>query len=423
MNRALKWLLAIALVVVLAIAAVALALRAWVGSDDFRVRVAHEISSAVGVPVDLGGLSVEVWPLPSVAVDNVQVHSKPPISFERIEARPKWAALLQRRLAISTLYVRNAVLAQDAIAAVAGAFRKAHPDTPGQPKAPSETTVSLPERIVLDNVTWVDTKQQRNVIGATARIDEDGLPAQVDIEVRQGRWQGVQAKLQRNANRWTLNGRIGGGTITGRFESTKSARGDPLLQGECDTSGVEVATFTAPSRTLTGRLEAHTELQGNLRDLAALPEVLQTQTKFTIRNAVLHGLDLAQAVRTIGISRGGETHLDTLAGQLVTRGRAAELHNLVASSGVLSATGNVAMSPDRHLSGSINVNLAAQVTGTALGVPLVVGGTLDSPSVTLSRSALVGAAIGTAIAPGLGTGAGAKLGDKLGESLKGLFGK
>jgi hypothetical protein len=56
-------------------------------------------------------------------------------------------------------------------------------------------------------------------------------------------------------------------------------------------------------------------------------------------------------------------------------------------------------------------------------VPLIVGGTLDSPSVTLSRSALLGAAIGTVIAPGVGTAGGAKVGDKLGDTLKGLFGK
>jgi hypothetical protein len=312
------------------------------------------------------------------------------------------------------------VVPQSAIAAVAAAFRKAHPDKPGEPKKPaSGGTVSLPERIVLEKVTWVDTKGQRNVIDATARIDSDGLPAQVDIDVSQGRWAGVQAKLQRNDHRWSLNGRIGGGTITGRFETQKNAKGEPMLQGEFDTADVEVSTFTAPSRTLTGKLEAHTEVEGNLRDLGALPETLQTQSKFTIRNAVVHGIDLAQAVKTVGINRGGETHLDTLAGQLVTRGRAAELHNLVASSGALSANGNVAMSADQHLSGSVNVNLAQQVVGTAMGVPLVVSGTLDSPSVTLSRSAIAGAAIGTLIAPGVGTGVGAKLG----ESLKGLFGK
>ena len=56
-------------------------------------------------------------------------------------------------------------------------------------------------------------------------------------------------------------------------------------------------------------------------------------------------------------------------------------------------------------------------------MPLVVGGTLDEPTVSLSRSALLGAAIGTALMPGVGTGAGANLGDRLGEGLKGLFGK
>ena len=58
-----------------------------------------------------------------------------------------------------------------------------------------------------------------------------------------------------------------------------------------------------------------------------------------------------------------------------------------------------------------------------MSVPLAVGGTLDEPSVMLSRSALLGAAIGTAIMPGVGTGAGANLGDRIGEGLQDLFGK
>src|SRR5205085_944463 len=251
-------------------------------------------------------------------------------------------------------------------------------DKAKEKKQPGDTSiVQLPHRIVPDKVTWVDSKNNRNVGDATARIDDDGLPAQVDVEVSQGRWQGVQAKLQRTGNRWTLNGHVGGGTITGRFETSKTAKGEPQLQGEFDTSNVEVSAFTAPSKTLTGRLEAHTNVQANLGDLGALPEVLQTQTKFTVHGAVLHGIDLAQAVKTVGMNRGGETRLDTLAGQLVTRGRSAELNNLVASSGALSATGHVTMSADKNLGGNVNVNLAEKVAGAALGVPLVVGGTLD----------------------------------------------
>jgi hypothetical protein len=155
---------------------------------------------------------------------------------------------------------------------------------------------------------------------------------------------------------------------------------------------------------------------------------LQTQTRFTVKDAVLHGLDLVKAVQTIGLNRGGQTRLDTLAGQVHSQGRAAQLNNLVASSGVLSATGDVAVSPAKALSGRISVNLSAgskigSALGGAVGVPLVVGGTLDAPEVTLTRGALLGAAIGTAVMPGVGTGAGVRLGDQLGEGLKKLFGK
>jgi hypothetical protein len=136
---------------------------------------------------------------------------------------------------------------------------------------------------------------------------------------------------------------------------------------------------------------------------------------------VLHGIDLVKAVRTVGLSRGGETSLDTLGGQVSTRGRALQLTNLAASSGVLSASGNVAVAPSRALSGRIDVNLAAAALGGAVGVPLVLGGTLDAPEVTLTRGAMIGAAIGTAVMPGAGTGAGASMGDKIGSGLKKLF--
>ena len=46
-----------------------------------------------------------------------------------------------------------------------------------------------------------------------------------------------------------------------------------------------------------------------------------------------------------------------------------------------------------------------------------------TPTVTLTRGAMLGAAIGTLVMPGVGTGAGASIGDAIGDTLKGLFGK
>lgn len=425
MNRFVKWVAAIVLGLAALLAAVALALQYWVGSEDFRVRVGQQISSALGVPVELGKVSVDVWPLPAVAFDQVQVKSRPPLTLERIEARPEWADLLHGRLAIATLVVRNAVVPEQAVAAIAAAFkRQARAAAPKQPAQKGDAPIALlPRRTLLDKVTWIDAKGGSMTVDAQAHLDPDGLPASAKLDIVKGRFQGAKATLQRQPDHWALRAGIGGGTVNGKLQWLPAPKGGSLVQGQFDTANVEVSALTAPSRTLTGRLEAHTTFRSEFREAGAFVDALQTQTRFTVHNAVVHGIDLAQAVKSVGLNRGGETRLETLAGNVTTHGRAVQLTQLVATSGALSANGNVSMAPNRNLSGRITVDLATGATAGTLGVPLAVGGTLDEPSVTLTRGALVGAAVGTLLAPGVGTGAGAKLGDRLGEGLRGLFGK
>jgi uncharacterized protein involved in outer membrane biogenesis len=424
MKRLMKWSGVALLVALLVLAGVAVGLKYWVGSEDFRGRVAQQVSSALGVPVMLGRITVDVWPLPAVALDQVQIRSRPPLVLERVEARPEWAPLLQGRLAIATLLVRGAVVPEQAVTAVAAAFQKRQRPAKdgGAPRGVGNTMDLLPRRVVLEQVTWINAKGESTTIDARTRLDDEGV-ASAALEVRKGRFEGAKATLERMPGHWALRAAIASGTITGKMQLRRPDKGVPVLQGEFDTANVEVGALTAPARTLTGRLDAHTSLRAALRESQALADTLHPQTRFTVRNAVVHGLDLAQAVKTVGLSRGGETHLDTLAGNVTTQGRLVQLNNLVATSGLLSANGNVAMAANRNLSGRITVNLAAKAAGGAIGVPLEVAGTLDSPSVNLSRGALVGAAIGTLMAPGIGTGAGAKLGDTLGEGLRGLFGK
>lgn len=422
MRRLAKWLLVALVLLVLLFAGVAVALQQWVGSADFRGRAAQQASAALGVPVEFGALTVDVWPVPAVAVDRLQVRTRPAITLERVEARPRWQALLQGRLEIATLVVRNAVIPEQTLAVLAAGAQK-QGDKP-QRADPRRSIAMVPRRAILDGVTWVWAKGGRSTIDAQFGLAADGLPQDGRIEVREGRFQGAKAALDRAPEgHWSLRADLGGGTVKGRLQLQPRPRGTPLLVAQLDTAGFEVAALTAPSRTLTGRIDANTTLRADLGAAGSLVDGVHSETRFTVRNAVVHGLDLARAVKTIGLSRGGETALDTLAGQVVTRGRSVQLSNLVATSGLLSATGSVAIAPSRALSGRITVDLAASAAGGAFGVPLAVGGTLDAPSVTLTRGALLGAALGTAMAPGVGTGAGAKLGDQIGEGLRGLFGK
>jgi hypothetical protein len=428
MAKLLKWAVIVVAAFVFLLIGVALALQQWVHSEDFRGRVEREASQALGVPLKLGRLSVDLWPLPAVAADEVQLQTRPALRVGRVEARPVWSALAAGRLEIATLLVREAVLPQAGIAALGAALQKKEPGagrrTPEPAAAPATSAaapvVGFPRRAVLDNVTWIDAKGQPLTVHAEAELDADGLLDQASVQILHGRFAGAHGEIRRAPDHWPLRVEIGGGRIVGRLQLTPGrVAGSQLLQGQISTENVEVAALTAPARPLTGKLQAQTTLRCEFRELGQLADLLTTQTRFTVRDAVVQGIDLQKAVQTVGLSRGGTTRLDALAGQVTTQGKAVRLSNLVATSGALAASGDVAIAANKRLSGRVNVNLGT--SKGALGVPLVVGGTTDDPSVTLTRGALVGAAVGTLIVPGAGTAAGATAGAAIGDSLRGLF--
>ncbi|MGA0571949.1 hypothetical protein ACO2Q9_14625 [Variovorax sp. VNK109] len=428
-RRVFKWLAVLALLLLVLLAAATYALHRWVGSADFRARVEREASTALGVPLALGRLQVALFPVPAVAVDGVNVKTPTPLTLTRVEVRPDWRAALAGGAAIQTLVVRDAVLPEKGVdALIAGLHKLAQrEDTTGTP-GPGQTRW-LPRRIVLDGVTWVAATGARTTVKADAKVGDDGLPESATLRIEQGARAGTQLALSpgKDGARWQLVLDIGGGKVEGPLHLVWPVAGGANqvieLKGELKTRGVDVPAITAPGRPLSGKLEADTTLSARGTGFPALADNLQSHTRFTVHGAQINGLDLLKAVQTVGLSRGGLTQLDTLTGEVRTQGRSAQVSQLVASSGVLTARGNVSISPSKALDGRITVDVARGVTGGIVGVPLQVGGTLEAPEVTLSRTAMLGAAIGTAVMPGVGTGAGAKLGDRLGQGLKGLFGK
>ncbi len=465
MRKIFKWLAVLAFGFVLLFTALVLGLYQWVSTDDFKQRVTQEATAALGVPVSLGSIGVDVWPVPAVALNQLSLQTTPAITVGRLEARPELLPLLRGQLMVATLIVRKAVLPQtglDKVLTARQALQKKKlvaPEFIGpevkktgnlEPKSPSQTPQEaqnkvpaamdwLPRRTVLDDVTWVNAAGAATAVQGQAKLAADGLPDSVSLTLIRGNLKGLRAMLQRQTatsaatQQWGLQVDVGGGKVTGpitlQLPGANSPGGPLTLLATLQTQGVEVAALTAPNKPLSGLLDASTTVQARTTTagLASLGEALQTATTFTVRNAVIHGIDLAKAVKTVGVSRGGETRLNMLTGQITTQGKAAQLKDLVASSGALSANGRVNVSADKALSGRVDVALAGdsqlgKALGGAVGIPLAVSGTVADPQVTLERSALIGGVLGTIVAPGPGTAGGLKLGGRVGEGLKGLFG-
>jgi hypothetical protein len=406
-----------------AVAAVVLLLAAWwglqhwLGSDGLRQRAERAASEAVGVPVTLGRVGLVLWPVLGLALEAVRIETRPAWTIERMEARAELGALLQGRLQLSGLSLYRADLSQAGWEYLA-AQRSRKPSPPS-----GESAASLPRALKVESLTWRPLSGAPSTVDADATLAPDGLPENLKAGVRAGPLQGAELVLTREQLSWSLKARYAGGTLQGPITLDRAPAPGAVLQvrGRLVTEGVDVGVLSR--KRLGGRLDATTTLELRTGGPGPLLDALQTRSQFSVRGAVVYGVDLARAVKTVGLSRGGETRLDTLAGQLATRGRALSLGNLVASSGVLSATGQVDVSASQALRGRVLVAPGPGALGQAVGVPLVVGGTLQDPQVTLTRSALLGAAIGTAVMPGVGTGAGASIGEKIGSSLQGLFGK
>ena len=392
-------------------------LQHWLGSDDLRQRAERAASEAVGVPVTLGRLGLDLLPVPGLALEAVRIETRPAWTIERIEARAELGALLRGRLQLSSLSLHRADFSQAGWEYLAAQRSKKAPSPAG------ESAVPLPRALKVDSLTWRPLSGAPTTVDAEATLAPDGLPESLKAGVRAGPLQGVQLALTREQLTWNLKAAYAGGTVQGPITLDRAPQPGAVLlvRGRLVTAGVDVGMLSR--KRLGGRLDATTTLELRTGGPGSLLDALQTRSQFAVRDAVVHGVDLARAVKTVGLSRGGETRLDTLAGQLSTRGQVLSLGNLVASSGVLSATGQVEVSSSQALRGRVLVALGPGAIGQAVGVPLVVGGTLQDPQLTLTRSALLGAAIGTVVMPGVGTGAGASIGEKIGNSLQGLFGK
>ena len=80
---------------------------------------------------------------------------------------------------------------------------------------------------------------------------------------------------RREGDQWPVRVEVGGGRIAGSLRLSAAGGGLHRLQGELQTTDVEVSALTAPSKPLTGKLQAQTTLRAEFRAAGQIADALK----------------------------------------------------------------------------------------------------------------------------------------------------
>jgi uncharacterized protein involved in outer membrane biogenesis len=183
----------------------------------------------------------------------------------------------------------------------------------------------------------------------------------------------------------------------------------------------EPVRIMSKATRVSGRLFSEGVFNAKADAPAKLADHLNANFHFNVKDGVLYGMDLTKAASLLlrQGQKGGETQFDEFSGIAQVNGKQYHFKDLKIASGLMSASGNVKLMPNKSLDGVAKVNI--KNSATLAEIPLQISGTVQNPVVMPTKAALAGAAAGAVVGGPLGAGVGIRAAEGV-EKLKGLFG-
>lgn len=441
MKKSKKYLIGLTLIVaVLFVVPLLIPVRAYLNQAE---RVATE---KIGVPVSIGSGRLQFLPTPRVIANDITVGEKQQIRLESLSVVPVIGSLLTDTKIVNIEITRPIIqkAALDIVAAISN-----QPDKPSDTSSPVRVAhivihelrlawpeISLPalnlnatlkEQNALEALTLetVDSTLKATVtpnhrghlilVNAEKWVLPAGIPALIDKATIEMHLHDQQLDIPK-INVALYHGNLSGSAALFWSKGWKTS-------GKLEVNQVsvkELARMVSPSLYLSGTLFGKATFSSAAKEASTLMDHLNAEFRFHVNNGVLHGVDLVKVASLLTKqTTGGETQFDEFAAVLSVKDKHYALRDIKMRSGLLAASGQVKVKPDKSLDGLVAVELKKGVSLAT--VPLEVSGTVDQPSVLPTKAAMAGAVAGTAIlGPGVGTSLGIAAGGAV-DKIKGLF--
>ena len=430
-----KWLWA--LIVLFGLLAAALVVPFLVPLEGYIPGLTKRVSDAIGEPVSITDLRLQLLPTPRVAIIDLKLGRKSEVSIERASIVPDLLLLVSGEVVLHEIRADGVRIKASAL----DLLKKL-------PKGGGSGGV-LVRRIVLRHVNYeqralrlpeFNVTVDLSVVPAATVVrlstDDGAFKATLDPQEAGGSRLSIRARNWRlpfavmplffeslEANGVLQNGRLNlpdvkgklyGGTLAGSLDLRWDKRWG--IDGKADLAGVNVVPVQSalgkPAK-LSGQLNANAKYSARARTAAELSGTIWVDAPFEVLGGEWHGGGLSRVggVPLGKLGRGGTTRFERFRGDFTLRGRRMEVNKICVRSPSLVAAGNIAIAPDQTLSGKLDVSVAK--TGGFVGVPVAVAGTTADPSISLTKAGVIGAVVGTVLLPGIGTSIGLSAGSRL----------
>lgn len=409
--------------------------------NSYIPEIEKRIGEKLHEPVRIGSLRILLVPTPHVVIKKITIGAQQEVKIESIEVTPALSTLFSPTKVLRNVELNKVNVDPDILEKMPGWFK---PD--GGPQ------VVRIEKVGLSHVVLISPKMALPSFGVALNMNADGGLGDARLASDDGKLKiGVKADkeaflLDIAARKWQppagpalmfdelnirgvvgaadlnlkqVDGKLYGGSVKGN--AVLGWKNGWRLDGKLQSQAVELQRLVPLFSTdvsVSGRLNATTNFSMAAKDAGQLLDYPKVKATFNVQNGVLYNVDLAAAARTFSKEgmRGGKTQFDELAGTLELAGKAYRFKEIKVSSGVLTAQGDLLISPKKELDGRIKVEL--RKTAGMVGVPMTVSGTTKDPVLRLTSGYLAGAATGTML---LGPGLGTSLGGKAGDAIQRLF--
>ena len=236
-------------------------------------------------------------------------------------------------------------------------------------------------------------------LGKAMLGSEDGK-LNVELQSQQSRWQ-IALRIKESSLPWLpnilfdelnvkgeagegsadfteVNGTLYGGWLAGSAHLNWQKGWQ--MQGRLNITALELQK-ALPQFGIEGELNGDSSFQMNGATLPQLANAPHLDGTFTVKKGLISKMDMVETAANRQGMAGGRTHFDALSGTLLTENNSQHFRQLKISSGAMSASGSVDVSPRGQLSGLLSVDLKMR----AGSVPLAFSGTLAAPILRPAR--------------------------------------